>query len=74
MVGQPEAWMAVAAVVGLAVTLATVGARVALLLGRMNDSVRSLNESMKAVLSHIGDHETRISRLEGHDDHRGTAA
>ena len=70
MVGQPEAWMAVAAVVTMAVTVAVVGARVALLLGRMNDSVKSLNESMKAVLVHIGDHETRISRLEGHEDHR----
>ena len=74
MVGQPEAWMAVAAVVGMAVSVAVVGARVALLLGRMNDSVKALNESMKSVLAHIGDHETRISRLEGHDDHRGTAA
>ena len=70
MVGQPEAWMAVAAVVTMAVTVAVVGARVALLLGRMNDSVKSLNESMKSVLVHIGDHETRISRLEGHEDHR----
>ena len=70
MVGQPEAWMAVAAVVALVITLAGIGGRVALLLGRMTDSVRSLNESMKAVLSHIGDHETRISRLEGHEDHR----
>ena len=66
--GQPDAWMAVAAVIGRALTLATVGARVALLLGRMTDSVKALNDSMKAVLSHIGDHETRISRLEGHDD------
>ena len=70
MVGQPEAWMAVAAVVGLAVTLATVGARVALLLGRMNDSVKALNASKKSVRAHIGDHETRISRLEGHEDPR----
>ena len=68
MVGQPEAWVAVAAVVGLMITLATVGARVALLLGRMNDSVKALNLTMKEVLGHIGDHETRISRLEGHDD------
>ena len=68
MVGQPEAWMAVAAVVTMAVSVAVVGARVALLLGRMNDSVKALNESMKSVLTHIGDHETRISRLEGHDD------
>ena len=70
MVGQPEAWMAVAAVVALVITLAGIGGRVALLLGRMTDSVKALNESMRSVLSHIGDHETRISRLEGHEDHR----
>ena len=70
MVGQPEAWMAVAAVVALVITLGGIGVRVTVLLTRLIDSVRSLNVSVENVIEHVGDHESRITKLEGHEDHR----
>ena len=72
MVGQPEAWTAVAAVIALVLTLGSTGVRVAVLLARLTDSVRALNVSMEKVMSHVGNHETRISRLEDHEDTRIT--
>ena len=64
MVGQPEAWMAVAAVVALVITLGGIGVRVTVLLTRLIDSVRSLNVSVENVIEHVGDHESRITKLE----------
>ncbi len=63
MVGQPEAWMAVAAVVALVITLGGIGVRVTVLLTRLIDSVRSLNVSVENVIEHVGDHESRITKL-----------
>lgn len=71
MVGQPEAWTAITAVLALVVTLGSTGIRVAVLMARLTDSVKALNVSMEKMTAHIGDHEMRISRLEDRKARRG---
>ena len=64
MVGQPQSWMALCAGVTLILLLGASALRVTVILTRLVDSVRDLNQSMKDVLVNIDNHENRLSHLE----------
>ena len=67
MIRDPAAWSALATVLGALFGLLGIGVRLTMVLTRLVDTVRDLNESMKDVVAHVGNHESRITMLEAHE-------
>ena len=67
MIRDPAAWTALTAVIGALAGLLGIGVRLTMVLTRLVDTVRELNQSMKDVVAHVGNHESRITRLEDHE-------
>ena len=64
MIREPGVWTAIATCIGVLITLVVTGVRITVILTRLVVSVQTLNESMKDVITHMDDHESRIVRLE----------
>lgn len=65
LTGSANAWMALAAVMAVAITLIGVGIKVVSNFSRLTESVERLNRNIETITSQVGGHEHRISMLEG---------
>ena len=64
MIRDPASWAALTGVLGFLVVVTGIGVRLTVVLTRLVDSVKDLNQSMKDVVVHVSDHESRIAKLE----------